>query len=111
MFVLISTATQGKQRARCAFREEVPVKEFGQLYIDGSWTDPVNGRRIEVINPTTEGVFASVAAGSAEDIDRGVAAAKRAFPAWSNEAPAQRSKLLRRGAPERPAPTREIAQI
>ena len=87
------------------------MKEFGQLYIDGSWTDPVNGRRIEVINPTTEGVFASVAAGSAEDIDRGVAAAKRAFPAWSNEAPAQRSKLLRRVAQELDARTDEIADI
>jgi acyl-CoA reductase-like NAD-dependent aldehyde dehydrogenase len=85
--------------------------KFGQLYIDGSWTGSLDGGRIEVINPTTEEVFATIAAGSAEDIDRAVAAAKGAFPAWSNEAPAERSKLLRRVAQELDARTDEIADI
>ncbi len=87
------------------------VKESEKLYIGGSWTDPHHRGRIEVINPTTEEVFATIAAGSAEDIERAVAAAKGAFPAWSNEKPAERSKLLRRVAQELDARADEIADI
>src|SRR5260370_36307318 len=87
------------------------VKESEKLYIGGSWTDPPHRGRIEVINPATEEVFATIAAGSAEYIERAVAAAKGAFPAWSNEKPAERSKLLRRVAQELDAKADEIADI
>jgi acyl-CoA reductase-like NAD-dependent aldehyde dehydrogenase len=87
------------------------VKELGLLYIDGSWADAVDGQRIEVIDPTTEEVFAAVAAGSAEDVNRAVSAARGAFPSWSNEASAERSRLLRRVAQQLDARTDEIADI
>lgn len=53
------------------------------LYINGEWT-PANGDGIiEVVNPATEQVIGSVPVASKTDVDTAVAAAKAAFPAWS----------------------------
>ena len=49
-----------------------------------------------VLNPATEEQIAEVPAGSAEDADLAVEAAKRAFPAWRAVAPGDRARLLRR---------------
>jgi betaine-aldehyde dehydrogenase len=49
-----------------------------------------------VVNPATEETIAEVPAASAEDADRAVEAARRAFPAWRAVAPADRARLLRR---------------
>jgi acyl-CoA reductase-like NAD-dependent aldehyde dehydrogenase len=53
------------------------------LYIDGAWVPSTGTGTIEVIDSTTEAVFGTIPEGSAEDVDRAVAAAKAAFPAWS----------------------------
>ncbi|MBZ9764948.1 aldehyde dehydrogenase family protein, partial [Mesorhizobium sp. CA8] len=50
-----------------------------QLYIDGKWTDPVQGRMFDVINPATEDIIQQVGAGAVEDVDAAVSAARRAF--------------------------------
>ncbi len=50
---------------------------------------------LEVIEPATEAVMASVPRAGAEEVDAAVAAAKAAFPAWRAVAPAARSALLR----------------
>jgi aldehyde dehydrogenase (NAD+) len=65
-------------------------------YIDGAWVAPARSAVIEVINPATEEVYTSIAAGSAEDVNRAVAAAKRAFPAFNLSTKAERLKLLNR---------------
>ena len=49
-----------------------------------------------VINPATERAIAEVAQAGVEEVDRAVAAAKRAFPAWRAVAPVDRARLLRR---------------
>ena len=49
-----------------------------------------------VLNPATEETIAELSHGTAEDADRAVAAAKRAFPAWRAVAPEDRARLLRR---------------
>jgi acyl-CoA reductase-like NAD-dependent aldehyde dehydrogenase len=49
-----------------------------------------------VVNPATEETIAEVPAASAEDADRTVEAARRAFPGWRAVAPADRARLLRR---------------
>jgi aldehyde dehydrogenase (NAD+) len=67
-----------------------------QFYIDGAWVDPAVPGAIEVIDPATEESFASVAAGSAADIDLAVAAARVAFPAYARTSRAERLALLRR---------------
>jgi aldehyde dehydrogenase (NAD+) len=52
--------------------------------------------RIEVVNPATEDVIASVPAGTAADVDDAVAAARAAFPAWSATPVAERAAIVRR---------------
>ena len=77
------------------------MKNYDKLYIDGSWVAPAGSDTLEVIDSTTEEVFATIPAGVPADIDRAVAAAKAAFPAWSEEPAPERGKLLlprRRGA-------------
>lgn len=54
-----------------------------KLYIDGQWVDPLGTGRTRVVNPTTGEIFAEVAQGGAEDVDRAVAAARRAFESFS----------------------------
>jgi aldehyde dehydrogenase (NAD+) len=67
-----------------------------KFYIDGNWVQPAGGRRIDVINPATEEVCQTIAAGGAEDVNRAVAAARRAFAAYSHTSKAERLLLLGR---------------
>ncbi|MBA4800158.1 MAG: aldehyde dehydrogenase family protein [Rhizobiales bacterium] len=54
------------------------------FYIDGAWVAPAGGTRIEVVNPANEEAYAVISGGTAGDIDRAVAAARRAFEGWSS---------------------------
>src|SRR3954465_6345555 len=54
-----------------------------KLYIGGEWVDPSGDGVLEVIDSTTEKVMGSVPEGTAEDLDRAVAAARAAFDGWS----------------------------
>ncbi|MDW3687532.1 aldehyde dehydrogenase [Cupriavidus sp. CV2] len=62
----------------------VPIRS--QAYIDGRWADAADGATFETINPATGTVLASVAACGAEDVNRAVAAARKAFQSgvWSD---------------------------
>lgn len=75
-----------------------PGSGFRQMYVNGKWTDASNGETFDVINPATEAVLSSVAAGSAQDIDAAVKAARAQFDGgeWSNMPGAQRARLLNR---------------
>jgi aldehyde dehydrogenase (NAD+) len=66
------------------------------FYIDGGWVAPLGSETIAVENPSTEQVIGHVPAGTAADVDRAVAAAKAAFPAWSALTLAERAEHLRR---------------
>lgn len=70
------------------------------LYIEGKWQSPSSGETHDIENPATEEVFSSIALASAADVDRAVAAARAAFPAFAATAPADRVALLRRIATE-----------
>ena len=74
--------------------------DLARLYVDGSWVDPLSDGRIDVLNPATEEVVASVPQGTAGDIDRAVAAATRAFGGWSTTPVADRQRHLRALADE-----------
>lgn len=50
-----------------------------QPYIDGKWVSPAKGGTLDVVNPATEEVIHHAPAGTAEDIDLAVKAARRAF--------------------------------
>ena len=62
--------------------------------IDGELVPAASGRWLDVLEPATGRVYARVAAGDAEDVARAVAAAARAFPAWSHTPAQRRSDLL-----------------
>ena len=67
-----------------------------QFYIDGQWVSPAEPRTLAVINPATEQPIGEIAMGSAKDVDRAVAAARRAFPAFSQSSREERLALLER---------------
>ena len=67
-----------------------------KLYIDGSWVASTGTGTLSVIDSNTEEELATVPEGTVEDIDRAVAAARRAFPAWAETAVEERAKLLTR---------------
>ena len=82
------------------------------LFIGGDFRPAVSGRTLDVINPASGEVFASAAAGDAEDIDLAVAAARRAFDGgWARTAPAQRARLMLRLAELIEANGEELALI
>ncbi|WP_201451802.1 aldehyde dehydrogenase family protein [Rhodovarius lipocyclicus] len=68
-----------------------------RLLIDGKWLEAASGRTFTTINPATGETLAEVAEGDAEDIDRAVAAARRAFEGpWSRVTPYERQCILLR---------------
>jgi len=64
------------------------------LWIDGAPADSASGARIEVVDPATEEVIDAVPKGGQPDVDRAVAAAKAAFPAWKKVTAWQRAGML-----------------
>ena len=72
------------------------MKQFPHLYIDGRWTEPIEPRNVELVDPTREEVFARVAMGTAADADLAVAAAQRAFESFSATSVDERIALIDR---------------
>jgi len=72
------------------------MSHAGQFYIDGQWVEPASARWFDIVDPSTEVPFERLALGNAQDVDRAVAAARRAFPGWSATGVAERVALLRR---------------
>ena len=62
--------------------------------IDGELREPLGGSYLDNIDPATGAVYSQVPDSDARDVDAAVAAAERAFPAWSNTPAAERSKIL-----------------
>jgi aldehyde dehydrogenase (NAD+) len=67
-----------------------------KFYIDGAWVDPQGRGLCQVVDPATEEPIAEIALGSAADVDRAVAAAKRAFRSFSRTSREERLALLKR---------------
>jgi aldehyde dehydrogenase (NAD+) len=72
------------------------MKTRTTLYRDGAWVESTSTAVIEVENPTTEEVLGTVPAGTAGDVDAAVAAARAAFPTWSQTSAGERAQVLRR---------------
>src|SRR5712692_459577 len=82
-----------------------------QIFVGGAWADAASGETMEVLNPATEEVIAEVPRCDAADVDRAVAAAKAALPAWLDSTPAERAELLLKLADLLDANAEELAGI
>src|SRR5688572_3828259 len=92
--------------------EPIRLRSRYGLFIDGEWSAPRSGRWFTTNNPATEALLAEVAEASAEDVDRAVAAARRAYDrVWSKLAPRERGKYLYRIARILQERSRELAVI
>jgi aldehyde dehydrogenase (NAD+) len=71
------------------------MERYNQLYIDGQWHAPAGGGSIDVQSASTEETIGSVPEGTPADVDRAVAAARRAFDGvWSHTTKEERSDWL-----------------
>ena len=67
-----------------------------QLFINGQWVDAASGKTFETPNPATGETLARIAEGDAEDVDRAVRAARRAFDEgpWGKMTPSDRGRII-----------------
>jgi aldehyde dehydrogenase (NAD+) len=86
------------------------MKHRTTLYIDGGWVPSMGTGTIDVLDPGTGEVVGRVADGTPDDVDRAVAAARAAFPAWSATTPEERGKYLSRLHEAMTARAEELAQ-
>ena len=70
------------------------MRDYLKFYIDGQWVAPAREKTLDVINPATEAVAGRISLGSQADVDRAVAAAKRAFESFSQTTREERVALL-----------------
>ncbi|MEU0674123.1 aldehyde dehydrogenase family protein [Streptomyces sp. NPDC006172] len=70
------------------------MKAHDGIYLDGAWRPATGQDVIEVVDPADERVIATVPAGTAEDVDAAVRAARAALPAWAATPPAERAARL-----------------
>ncbi|WP_326751872.1 aldehyde dehydrogenase family protein [Streptomyces hirsutus] len=70
------------------------MKAYDGMYIDGAWRPAAGPDVIEVVNPADGQVIATVPAGTVEDVDAAVRAARAALPAWAATPSAERAARL-----------------
>ena len=70
------------------------MKDIRQFYIDGAWVDPETANDFPVENPATEEQIAVISMGMKTDVDKAVAAARRAFESFSQTTREERLALL-----------------
>ena len=86
------------------------MKEMHKFYINGEWVNSLGSETIEVINPSDESIIGSIAAGTKEDIDVAVAAAKDAFKSFGFSSKEERIALLENIIMEYEKRSEELAQ-
>lgn len=86
------------------------MKVYDNIYINGAWVASTGGEKIDVVNAATEEVMGATPAGTPEDVQRAVTAAKAAFPSWSQTKPQQRAGYLEQLSAGLQARSEEIAR-
>jgi aldehyde dehydrogenase (NAD+) len=71
------------------------MRNCTKFYIDGQWVDPVEENTQPVENPATEETIGHISFGTKADVDKAVAAARRAFESFSQTSKEERLTLLR----------------
>ena len=80
------------------------------FYIDGAWREPADAKTIDVINPANERPYAVISAGTAQDIDVAVRAARNAFDGWHARSNEERLAFIRKIAEIYEASSDEMAE-
>lgn len=70
------------------------MREYLKFYIDGAWVEPERLETQALVNPANEEISGRIALGSPADVDKAVAAARNAFPVWSESSRQDRLDLL-----------------
>lgn len=70
------------------------MKDLRKFYIDGQWIDPVQSNDLDVENPASEELVATISLGAEADVNHAVAAARRAFPGYSQMPVDERISLM-----------------
>ncbi|MCL3995116.1 aldehyde dehydrogenase family protein [Streptomyces lavenduligriseus] len=92
-------------------RSVVDIAPSYGLFIDGEFTEAADGKVFKSVSPSTEEVLSEVAQAGAEDVDRAVKAARKAFEKWSALPGAERAKYLFRIARIIQERSRELAVL
>jgi acyl-CoA reductase-like NAD-dependent aldehyde dehydrogenase len=90
-------------------QSQTPVRQ-ARMLIGDNWVDSAAGETLAVENPARRETIALIPRGRAEDVERAVAAAAAAFPAWSRVAPRERGRLLLKVAEAIEARVEELAR-
>jgi acyl-CoA reductase-like NAD-dependent aldehyde dehydrogenase len=90
-------------------QSQTPVRQ-ARMLIGDDWVRSVAGETLAVENPARRETIALIPRGRAEDVERAVAAAAAAFPAWSRVAPRERGRLLLKVAEAIEARVEELAR-
>jgi aldehyde dehydrogenase (NAD+) len=72
------------------------MKDCRKFYIDGKWVQPTEPKDFPVVNPATEERIATISLGGRADVEKAVAAAKKAFATYSETTVEQRLALLQK---------------
>ena len=75
---------------------EAEIQVRDKIYVGGEWISSAGTGSLEVVNSTTEEVLGRIPDGTPEDVDRAVAAARRAFDGWSQTTVEERSDWMAR---------------
>lgn len=92
-------------------RSVVDIAPSYGLFIDGEFTEAADGKVFKTVSPSSEEVLSEVARAGAEDVDRAVRAARRAFEKWSALPGSERAKYLFRIARIIQERSRELAVL
>ncbi|MFD0145977.1 MULTISPECIES: aldehyde dehydrogenase family protein [unclassified Streptomyces] len=92
-------------------RSVVDIAPSYGLFIDGEFVEAADGKVFKTVSPSTEEVLAEVAQAGAEDVDRAVKAARKAFEKWSALPGSERAKYLFRIARIIQERSRELAVL
>lgn len=84
--------------------------KYHKFYINGEWIEPDGRSHLDVINPSNEEAFASIAMGTAEDVDTAAMAARAAFPAWSQSSVDERVAVIEKILAGMEARSAELAE-
>jgi len=89
------------------------VRSYDRLYIGGEWVEPAGSDVIEVISPHTEEPVGRVPEATEADVDRAVAAARRAFDQgdWPRRSPAERAEVVQKFSELYAARIPELAEV